>query len=78
MRGGTTVPKVRLFPRFRRPSWKTLVGLTQAQRTLKRESGWYTLTKPFRTPYNVERGVKRRVGYYSFPMRLARWLLRKH
>jgi len=68
----------KIFPRYRRPSLKTLVGLTQAQRSLKRESGYYALTKPLRAPYNLHRTLLRKVGWYSGIATFARWLLRRH
>jgi hypothetical protein len=77
MRGGITMPW-KLFPRYRRPSWKTLVGLTQAQRNLKRESGYYALTKPLRIPYNLHRTLLRKVGWYSGIATFARWLFKRH
>ncbi len=77
MRGGTTVPW-KIFPRYRRPSVRTLLGVTRAERTIKRKSGYYAATKITRLPYNTKRTLLRRVGYYSGIMQFARWLFKRH
>jgi len=68
------MPKFKVFPRYRRPSVNTLLGITRAKRTLKRRSGYYAATRIFRAPTNVKRRALRRVGYYSGPMMFPRFL----
>ena len=70
--------RFKLFPRFRRPSLRTALGVTKAERTIKRKSGFYAATKITRLPYNTKRTILRRAGYYSGPMKLLRWLFKKH
>ncbi len=52
--------------------------MTKAERTIKRKSGFYAATKITRLPYNTKRTILRRAGYYSGPMKLLRWLFKKH
>ncbi len=68
--------RFRVFPRYRRPSLKTLLGVTRAKRRLGRESGYYALTRPLRWRTNLQRRVLRRSGYYSGPMTFLRFLRR--
>lgn len=56
------------FFRYRKPSVKTLLGLTRAKKAL----GVNKAMKPVRAPKNFERRVKRKLGYYSAPARIAR------
>lgn len=58
--------------RYRRPSLKTMLGITKAKKRAKRGLGITAFMKPFRTPGNAERRLKRRVGYYSGPMKFFR------
>lgn len=62
---------MRLF-RYRKPSVKTLLGVTKAKKTLKRKTGITKATRPFRALTNAERRVKRKLGYYSKPAKLIR------
>ncbi len=64
--------------RYRRPSLKTALGLTSAQKRLKRDLGVYDnpLWKATHAIPNAKRRTLRRVGYYSGPMRFFRWLSR--
>lgn len=62
---------MKLF-RYRRPSLKTILGLTAAKKQVKRNLGVTAALNPFRWFGNQKRTVKRRVGYYSAPMRLIR------
>ena len=57
---------------YRRPSLKTMLGITKAKKRTKRALGITALLRPFRAPENFERPVKRRVGYYSGPMKFFR------
>lgn len=68
------MPRFKVFPRYRRPSLKTALGITQAKRRIKRESGYYAATRIFRAPTNYKRRMLRRAGYYSGPMKLLRFL----
>jgi hypothetical protein len=54
-----------------------LLGVTKAERTIKRKSGFYAATKITRLPYNTKRTILRRAGYYSGPMTFLRWLFKK-
>lgn len=60
------------FFRHRRPSWKTLLGLTSAKKKVKRDLGITALLKPWRAWGNAKRRIKRRVGYESTVGRLLR------
>jgi len=61
---------------FRRPSLGEILGTTQAKRRVSRRYGLATIRDP-RTPVrNAQRRLKRRVGYYSGPAKLARLVLR--
>jgi hypothetical protein len=66
----------KVFPRYRRPSLKTALGITRAKRRFRQATGYYALTRPFRAPTNFKRRVLRRTGYYSQPMKLLRFLRR--
>ena len=65
------------FFRYRRPSWKTILGITRAKRRLKKQVGITSLLKPFRFYGNQKRRVLRKLGYESEPMRMLRGGLRK-
>ena len=58
--------------RYRRPSLKTLLGITKAKRRVKKELGITEAMKPFRWWTNQKRRFKRRIGYESEPGRLIR------
>ena len=62
--------------RYRKPSVKTLVGVTKAKKRIKTKTGVYAATKVQRAPTNLERRAKRRVGYYSGPLKFLRFLRR--
>ena len=62
---------MKLF-RHRRPSWKTLLGVTRAIKQIKRDLGITALMKPFRWWGNTKRRVKRDIGYESEAGRLLR------
>ncbi len=65
-----------VFPRYRRPSASTLLGITRAKRHLKTATGYYAATRWTRAPYNFKRRMLRRAGYYSGPMKLFRFMRR--
>ena len=62
--------------RYRKPSLKTLLGVTKAKRRFKKELGVYRVTRVTNAPKNLKRGVTRRLGYESEPMKLLRFLRR--
>ncbi len=62
---------MKLF-RYRRPSLKTLLGITRAKKQVKKELGITEATKPFRWWTNTKRRFKRRIGYESEAGRLIR------
>lgn len=68
--------RMRLF-RYRRPSVKTMLGVTRAKKRLNRQLGITAIKRPFRAPGNMQRRVLRRAGYYSGPMKFLRFIGRK-
>ena len=60
------------FFRYRRPSWKTILGLTKATKRAKKALGITALLKPFRWLTNQKRTIKRRIGYESPVGRILR------
>lgn len=60
------------FFRYRRPSLKTLLGVTRAKKRLKKELGITALLKPLRWWPNQKRRLKREIGYGSEAGRLVR------
>ena len=60
------------FFRYRRPSLKTLLGITKAKKRPKKELGITAAMKPFRWWTNTKRKIKRRTGYESEAGRLIR------
>ena len=62
--------------RYRKPSLKTLLGVTAAEKKLKRDIGYYKVTKVFNAPKNAQRRVKRVLGYESEGAKLFRFLAR--
>ena len=62
---------MKLF-RYRRPSLKTLLGVTKAKKRIKKELGVTAALKPFRWWTNTKRRVKRKVGYESAAGRVIR------
>ncbi len=53
---------MKLF-RYRRPSLKTILGVTKAKKGLKKERGITAALKPFRAWTNAKRRAKRKIGY---------------
>lgn len=68
--------RFKVFPRYRRPSLKTALGITRAKRRFRTATGYYAATRWTRAPRNARRRVLRRVGYYSGPMKFLRFVLR--
>ncbi len=60
------------FFRYRRPSLKTLLGITKAKKRIKKDLGITAFMKPFRWWTNTKRKMKRDVGYESPAGRLIR------
>ena len=63
--------------RYRNPSVKTELGITKAKKRFNNAVGITALKRPFRAPENAKRRELRRLGYYSEPMKLFRFLRRK-
>ena len=68
--------KFKLFPRYRRPSLNTVLGITKAKRRIKKATGIAQVERVLNTPENMKRRALRRMGYYSEPMKFLRWLRR--
>ena len=60
------------FIRYRKPSLKTLLGITGAKRKIKKDLGVYEVTEVINAPKNFKRRVLNKVGYYSTPMKILR------
>ncbi len=60
------------FFRYRRPSLKTMLGITKAKKRIKKELGITAFMKPFRWWTNTKRRIKRKIGYESKAGRLIR------
>ena len=67
---------MKLFPRYRRPSLNTLLGITKAKRRVKKATGIAAVERIFNAPTNFKRGLLRKAGYYSEGMKLLRWVFR--
>jgi hypothetical protein len=65
----------RIF-RYRRPSMKTMLGVTKAKKRLNRQLGITAVKRPFRAPGNAKRRMLRQSGYYSEPMKMFRFINR--
>jgi hypothetical protein len=48
--------------RYRRPSLKTMLGVTKVRRRLNRDLGIDAIRRPFRARQYAERRIKRRAG----------------
>lgn len=62
--------------RYRRPSLKTALGITKAKRRAKKAIGLDKVTRVLNAPKNAKRRAKRKLGYYSEPMKFIRFLMR--
>jgi hypothetical protein len=65
------VTAMKLF-RYRKPSLKTVLGVTRAKKRLKKDLGITAAMKPLRWWTNQKRTAKRRIGYESSAGRLIR------
>ncbi len=61
--------------RYRRTSVRTLLGVTQEEKRIKRELGITAMLRPFRWWGNEKRDIRRDLGYYDPSVRLARHVL---
>lgn len=64
------------FFRYRKPSMKTLFGVTKLKKRMKRDLGVTAAMRPFRAWGNLKRTFNRRIGYESEGGRLLRHGLR--
>lgn len=62
--------------RYRKPSAKTLLGVTKWKKRIKKALGINTLLWPFRAVNNYQRRMLRRAGYYSPQMKMMRAMKR--
>ena len=62
--------------RYRRPSLRSVLGITRAKKRMNRRLGITAVMRPVRARKNYERRVKRRLGYYSVPMKMFRLIRR--
>jgi hypothetical protein len=60
--------------RYRKPSMKTMLGVTRAKKRFNRAVGITAVKRPFRAPGNYKRRMLRRTGYYSEPMKFMRFI----
>lgn len=58
--------------RHRKPSAKTLLGITKAKKRVKKTLGITAAMKPVRAPGNIKRRALRKAGYYSGFMQILR------
>jgi hypothetical protein len=68
--------RFKLFPRSPRLSLGELLGISQAERQVSRKYHLRIVRDPMSPLKNAERRAKRRGGYYSPLMQLARFLRR--
>lgn len=62
--------------RYRKPSLKTILGLTAAKKQIKRDLGIYKVTRVLNAPKNAKRRAKRAFGYESESAKFFRFLMR--
>lgn len=58
--------------RYRKPSVKTVLGVTKLKKRVKKALGINKLLWPFRAVNNYQRGMLRRAGYYSPELKALR------
>ncbi|MDO8512422.1 MAG: hypothetical protein Q7S57_04060 [bacterium] len=61
---------MKLF-RYRKPSLKTLVGITAVKRRIRKATGISTFER-YTKPSRVKQRIKQKVGIYSPPMTIIR------
>ncbi|MFC4728024.1 hypothetical protein [Coralloluteibacterium thermophilus] len=62
--------------RYRKPSLKTVLGLTAAKKKVKRDLGIYKVTAVLNASKNAKRRAKRAVGWESGGAKLFRFITR--
>jgi hypothetical protein len=62
--------------RYRKPSLKTILGLTAAKKQIKRDLGIYNVTRILNAPKNAKRRAKRAIGWESEGAKLFRFIVR--
>jgi hypothetical protein len=62
---------MKLF-RYRKPSWKRILGVSSAKSRFTRATGGRAVRHPQAVVQNFERRTKRKVGYYSAPAKAVR------
>jgi len=62
--------------RYRKPSLKTILGLTAAKKQIKRDLGIYNVTRILNAPKNAKRRAKRAIGWESEGAKLFRFIAR--
>ena len=60
--------KIRLF-RYRRPSVKTILGVTKAKKRIKKQLGITAVMRPLRAPGNAKRRVLPRDAQRDVPLK---------
>ena len=63
--------------RYRRPSLKTMLGITRVKKRVNNALGITAIKRPFRAPGNAVRRLKRHFGYYSRPMKFLRFWMHR-
>ncbi|HEY7356658.1 MAG TPA: hypothetical protein VH590_09335, partial [Ktedonobacterales bacterium] len=58
--------------RYRKPSVKSLLGITKLKKRVKKALGVNKVLAPFRAVNNYQRRMLRRAGYYSPEMKMMR------
>ena len=51
-----------------------MLGITKVRRRVNRDLGIDAIRRPFRARQYAERHIKRRLGYYSEPLKFLRFL----
>lgn len=62
--------------RYRKPSLKTVLGITKAKRQLRKDLGLWGTSKLANPVASLKRKAKRELGYESEPLKLFRFLRR--
>jgi hypothetical protein len=62
--------------RYRKPSVKTMLGVTKTKKRINKSLGITAVKRPLRAPGNMKRRVMRRAGYNSEPMKFMRFINR--
>lgn len=65
---------MKLF-RYRKPSLKTMIGVTRITRSVRKATGISTFER-FTKPSRIKQSLKQKVGIYSPPMTIVRQTLK--